>query len=129
METKYKIIQEIHRDARIRADALASIPEILESWGIGLRTDDGMLYQINISHPDPNIFIVGLRYKKRDESFTEDLFEFSSMTPNEVTKHYRGSYERKRPEYIGTHKKQDVNLSNFTSVNSCSLLLSDSSDS
>lgn len=123
MKSKYEIIEELHRRARESGDAevLKAIPGLLVSWCIKLRTDDGELYQVNLSNPEQGIFVVGLRYKKKDGSLTEDIFEFDASSPNEISKYCKGRYERERKEYGGTHKQENVSLSPFTSVNTCSL--------
>ena len=123
MDSKYEIIKELHRRAceTGEAEVLKGIPGLLESWGIKLRTDDGELYQVNISNPEQSILVVGLRYKKKDGSLTEDIFEFNASCPNEISKYYKGQYERERTEYKGTHKQHNVSSSPYTSVNTCSL--------
>ncbi|MCD4692669.1 MAG: hypothetical protein K8R79_07140 [Calditrichales bacterium] len=125
MKTKYEIIKNIHSKANEsgKADVLKSISSLFESWNIRLRTDDGELYQVNISNPEQNIIVVGLRYLKKDGSFTEDIFEFSSLSPNEVSNHYKGRYERQRTEYKDTHKQQNISESSFTSQNSCGYIV------
>lgn len=131
MESKYKIIKELHRRTCETGQAviLKGIPSLLESWGSKLRTDDGELYQVNISNPEQSILVVGLRYKKKDGSLTEDIFEFNALCPNEISKYYKDKYERKRTEYKDTHKQQNVSLSPYTSVNTCSLHMGNKNDS
>ena len=123
MESKYEIIKELHCRARETGEAeiLVGIPSLLESWDVKLRADDGEHYQVNISNPEQSILVIGLRYKKKDGSLTEDIFEFNALSPNEISKYYKGQYERERTEYKRTHKQQNVSLSPYTSVNTCSL--------
>jgi len=73
--------------------------------------------------------VIGLRYIKKDGSFTEDLFEFQSLKPNDISKYYKGKYENKRTEYRGTHKEQNISSSPFTSVNTCSFYVGDENNS
>ena len=131
MKTKYETIEDLYRRMRENSDAelLIEIPNLLESFGIKLRKNDGVLHQINISNPENGVLAVGLRYKKKDETLTEDVLEFNASNPNEVSKFYKGTYERKRAEYKGTHKQQDISLMPFTSVNTCSLYVGGDNDS
>ena len=130
-ESKYEIIKERHRRAHETGEAgnLKVIPRLLISWGTRLRADDGILYQATLSVPEPTVLVVGLRYEKKDESSTEDIVEFNSLYPNELAKYYKGRYERKRLEYKGTHKQQNVSLSPFTSVNTCSIYMGNKTNS
>ncbi len=93
-----------------------------------LRQDDGELRQVTISRPTSlaNAFVIGLRYQKNDESQSEDLFLVQKARP--IERHYKGSLERKLPEYRGTHKERvpstlvvDLGLPP-TSVNTLSML-------
>jgi hypothetical protein len=131
MRTKHETIDELHRKVNDSglAELLIEIPGLLESWGIKRRADDGELTQINISKPENGLLVVGLRYLKKDKTFTEDLFEFSSLKPNEISKHYKGKFERERTEYKGTHKQQNISSSPFTSVNTCSFFTGNKNDS
>jgi len=131
MRTKYETIDELHRKVNEtgQAELLEEIPRLLESWGIKRRTNDGELTQINISKPENDLFVVGLRYLKKDNTFAEDHFEFSSLKPDDISKHYKGKYERKRTEYKGTHKQQNITSMPFTSVNTCSYFTGNKNDS
>ncbi|MCU7918582.1 MAG: hypothetical protein KZQ95_09520 [Candidatus Thiodiazotropha sp. (ex Epidulcina cf. delphinae)] len=130
MKTKYERINELHRNVNEsgRAELLQEIPGLLDSWGIKLRADDGQLIQINITKPENGLLVVGLRYLKKDETFTEDLFEFRSTKPSDISRHYKGKYERERIEYRGTHKQQNISSLPFTSVNTCSFYTSNKND-
>lgn len=74
--------------------------------GFKLRQDDGQLVQTNFSIPKskPDCFVIGLRYIKRDQTFTEDHFLFEKDKP---IIYYRGKrLECFLKEYKGTHKKK-----------------------
>lgn len=125
--TKYEEIRAIHEQA-VRSQApesLRAIPVVVGAWGIKVRTDDGTLLWTNLSVPSTtgDAIAIGFRYKKRDGTFTEGIFELGLQQPNKVERYYRGAYESARPEYAGTHKFQDAGMSSFTSVNTCSLYL------
>jgi hypothetical protein len=70
--------------------------------------ESGELFQINVSLPltRASAIVIGARYRKQDDSHTEDCFLFApepsgfSMVP-----YYRGSIERDLPEYRRTHKQ------------------------
>jgi len=66
---------------------------------------------------------IGLRYKKRDQALSEDIFEIKKNDPDVVTPYYKGRYQAERAEYQGTHKLEDVGNDSFTSVNTCCLYL------
>lgn len=119
MESKYETIRKLHCNVSDygNAELLEEALSLLETWGIKSRADDGELSQINISNPESGIFVVGLRYLKRDRTYTEDLFVINAQKPNEVSKYYKGKYERENIEYKGTHKQQNISLFPFTSVN------------
>jgi hypothetical protein len=127
MKNKYEQIVAIHRRAAVSSDAtpLAVIVPLFESWGIRKRQDDGELLWTNISMPTTvaGTIVVGYRYRKRDASFTEDLFELKQSNPNEVLRRYKGSYQKICAEYAKTHKQQNVEARSFTSVNTCCLYL------
>ena len=58
-----------------------------------------------------NAFVIGLRYMKRDGTYTEDHFSClkdreASLGTLEIQPHYRGQIEFNLPEYRGTHKHQ-----------------------
>lgn len=77
---------------------------LLQTQGIRLRQDDGELRQITLSKPISlaSAFVIGLRYIKRDGTQTEDLFLIEKGCP--ITGYYKGSLEKRLPEYKGTHK-------------------------
>jgi hypothetical protein len=82
---------------------------ILLQHNIRLRQDDGELVQINVSRPLSSelALVLGLRYQKRDETYTEDHFVFTQEADGVVvTPHYGRRLERVLPEYQGTHKAQ-----------------------
>jgi len=133
MKSKYEQLRHIHDLAVTNHDAsmLKEILKMLNSWDIKCRVDDGQLLWTNLSQPTSveETITIGLRYMKKDKSLTEDVFEVSSSNPEKVVSFYKGKYERIRLEYKGTHKRQDVRASSFTSVNSCSLYLGSENDS
>ena len=85
------------------------IIDLLLKHGYKIRQDDGNMIQINLSFPasDMNELVIGLRYMKKDSTYTEDHFICSK---NEATceliisPYYKGSIEKAYPEYRGTHK-------------------------
>ena len=131
MESKYEIIKQLHRRINDcgKAELLKEVPNLLESWDIKRRGDDGELSQINISNPENGVLAIGLRYTKKDGTFTEDIFEINSSKPNDISKYYKGKYECERTEYKGTHKQQDISSSPFTSVNTCSIFVGNKNNS
>jgi hypothetical protein len=124
--SKYDILVLLHEKASTDSNpsVLAQVPNLLNNWGIKCREDDGTLLSINLSVPQSvgETIAIGLRYQKKDATFTEDLFTVSSSSPNIIDKHYKASQEKVFPEYEGTHKEQKVNSTSFTSVNTCSYI-------
>jgi hypothetical protein len=88
------------------SDTERGLIALLQSERIRIRQDDGELRQLTISRPTSvtSAFVIGLRYEKRDGTPTEDLFSVEEGRP--IESHYRGSLERRWPEYRGTHKQQ-----------------------
>jgi len=125
MTTKYEQVKSIHQLAVKTHDAneLRRIPSLLNDWGIKCREDDGELLWTNLSVPTSvgETITIGLRYRKEDKTLTEDVFELSARDPDVVAPYYKGSYQKLRPEYEGTHKQQDVEPRSITSVNTCCL--------
>jgi len=82
------------------------ILDLLNKYAIKVRQDDGVLDNITISIPKTvaDGIVVGLRYIKRNNTKTEDLFLFSKGKP--IEKGYKGKLEKKLIEYKGTHKLQ-----------------------
>lgn len=110
------------------------IIDLLLRHGIKIRHDDGYLIQINLSIPttNTNVLVIGLRYKKKDTSLTEDRFLCSSDDSTGklvINQYYKGALEGIYPEYKGTHKHQlynnwfDVKDNPITQVNTISYLL------
>src|SRR5688572_31235660 len=84
-----------------------AVIQFLQGRGIRIRQDDGSPVQINISVSEKRdgVVIVGLRYVKRDATFTEDHFVLRITSMNEVesvTAHYRGRLEYRFLEYMNT---------------------------
>lgn len=127
MTTKYEQVKSVHDRAVETNDAneLRNIPSLLNSWGIKCREDDGQLLWTNLSVPTSvgETITIGLRYKKQDETLTEDVFELNNKNPDVVTQYYKGRYQTLRPEYKHTHKLQNVGAHSFTTVNTCCLYL------
>lgn len=84
------------------------IIDILYKNNIKLRQKDGKLYSVNISIPNSksNCILVGIRYIKIDNTFTEDHFLFEEHKP--IVSFYKGKLEKVLGEYKGTHKQQIV---------------------
>ncbi len=127
MMTKFQRVKCLH-DRAVEAhdaSALRGIPSLLNNWGIKCREDDGQLLWTNLSVPSSvgETITIGLRYKKQDETLTEDIFEVSEKDPDVVVAYYKGRYQTARPEYQGTHKLQNVGDTSFTTVNTCCLYL------
>lgn len=97
------IIHSYHQNAESFGD---STIKLLEKYGFKLRQKDGVLYSIIISYPKTiqNSIVVGLRYVKKDGTYTEDHFLFTEDNP--IKAFYKGSIEKILPEYKGTHKDQ-----------------------
>jgi len=125
--TKYNELESIHKRAVETQDAsaLREIPAMLNRWGIKCREKDGQLLWTNLSVPTSvgETITIGLRYRKQDQTLTEDIFELTRNSPEVVTPYYKGRYQTVRPEYKGTHKFQGAWAKSFTSVNTCCLYL------
>ncbi len=91
MESKFETIKEIHRMSYETGNAalLKNVPNLLKAWGVKLRDDDGMPCHVNISDPENGILIVSLQHTTNDGTIAEDIIEFDSLKPNEISKHYR----------------------------------------
>lgn len=78
--------------------------DLLNRYGIKLRQKDGKLHEATFSVPKSRkaALFLGIRYRKRDGSFSEDLFLFEKGKP--IKTGYKGKLERILPEYGGTHK-------------------------
>ncbi len=79
---------------------------LLEKHGIRPRQKDGALHRVtfSIAKSQTETFVVGLRYQKRDSTFTEDTFIFIPGKPIEGP--CRTQIEKLLPEYKDTHKFQ-----------------------
>lgn len=80
--------------------------ELLNRCGIKLRKKDGALREATFSVPKSmgDALVLGLRYQKKDRTFSEDLFLFRKGNP--IQRGYRGKLEKIIPEYRGTHKSE-----------------------
>ena len=78
--------------------------KLLDRYGIELRNKDGDLREVTFSVPKSKkeALVLGVRYQKKDGTFSEDLFLFQKGNP--IQKGYRGELEKILPEYKGTHK-------------------------
>lgn len=78
--------------------------ELLDRGGIKLRNKDGILHEATFSVPKSikDALVLGIRYEKKDSSFSEDHFLFRKGKP--IKKGYKGELEKIIPEYKGTHK-------------------------
>lgn len=125
MSIKYEQLKCIHQLAVETGDVneLRKIPSLLNDWRIKCREVDGELLWTNLSVPTSagETVTIGLRYRKKDTTLTEDIFELNAKAPDKVKKVYKGCYQKSRPEYEGTHKQQDVEPRSFTSINTCCL--------
>lgn len=88
-----------------RKNMETEILDLLKDQGIRIRQDDGELRQITLSKPSSvdSAFVIGLRYIKRDGTQREDLFPAEKGRPIEGC--YKGSLEKRWPEYRQTHKQ------------------------
>jgi len=79
---------------------------LLERYGIKIRNKDGVIHSVNISIPKsrPNCILVGLRYVKNDNSYTEDHFLFEANMA--IIPFYKARLEKLFTEYTGAHKEQ-----------------------
>lgn len=84
------------------------VVDILQKNNIKLRQKDGKLHSVNISIPnsESNCILVGTRYIKINNTFTEDHFLFEENKP--IVAFYKGKLEKVLVEYKGTHKQQIV---------------------
>lgn len=80
--------------------------KVLNKHGIKLRQKDGVFDHVTYSIPTSakDCILIGLRYKKKDGTFTEDHFLFQKDVS--VRKFYKRKIEKVLPEYTGAHKKQ-----------------------
>jgi len=127
MMTIFDQVKSIHERAVETQDAsaLREIPAMLNRQGIKCREKDGQLLWTNLSVPTSvgETITIGLRYRKQDQTLTEDIFELSKNNPEMVTPYYKDQYQTVHPEYKGTHKFQGAGAQSFTTVNTCCLYL------
>ena len=78
--------------------------ELLNRHGIQLRERDGELHEATFSVPKSmkDALVLGIRYQKKDGTFSEDLFLFCKG--KQIQRGYRGELEKVISEYTGTHK-------------------------
>lgn len=131
--TKYEQVKSIHNLAVDTHDAnkLREILPLLNSWEINCRNKDGELLWTNLSVPTSveESITIGLRYRKRGGTLTEDIFELQAQALGKVNPNYKDRYQKLRPEYLGHHKQQGIDGCSFTSVNTCSLYCGEKSGS
>jgi hypothetical protein len=136
MNNTYSSLEEIWNRylAGERQNLMSASLNLLSAHGIQMRTNDGELKQITISKPTSvkNTFVLGLRYLKKDASYSEDHFVCQKDQPSAlepIERYYQGKLERKYQEYKGTHKQpSDPALaallnSNTTEVNTISYFI------
>ncbi len=137
MNETYSALEDIwkrHLSGEV-VDIEREVLGLLSRQDIKIRQDDGDVKQINLSIPTSteHAFVIGLRYIKRDGTYTEDHFLCQkdvepSTTRLEIEPHYKRRLEFRLPEYRGTHKQQvvftstAVKDSNITQVNTISYL-------
>jgi hypothetical protein len=106
MDTSYQELKEItdqyYTDWQM--PAIKTFIDLLNKHGVGLRNKDGDLHEATFSIPKsiPIGIVLGMRYKKIDESYSEDLYLF--QPEKKVISGYRGELEKILPEYKNTHK-------------------------
>lgn len=78
--------------------------DLLDKHGVSLRNKDGQLHEVTFSVPKSvsDALVLGIRYQKKDKTFSEDLFLFQKGKP--IKNGYRGELEKILPEYKETHK-------------------------
>lgn len=103
MDTQYEVRE---RTGRPTADFHNLIIDLLSRNGILTRQDNGVNPKITFSIPqtEPDSFVIGLRYTKRNGTKTEDHFLFRKDNPIEYLRGKR--LEELMPEYDGAHKHQ-----------------------
>lgn len=101
-----------------KKDFSDDVHNILTLQGIGLREDGSILKQITISTPtkETDSYVVGLRYLKKDNTYTEDQYFCPKNKParyldKEIKLYPKNKLEILLAEYKGTHKQQ-VNFEN-----------------
>lgn len=77
---------------------------LLANYGIKLRQKDGKLHEATFSVPKSlkDALVLGMRYFKKDKSYSEDLFLFRKNFS--IQKGYKRKIEKILPEYKNTHK-------------------------
>lgn len=92
--------------ANKRTTVKSDIIKILTKNNIKSREKDGKFYSITVSIPKSrkDCILIGIRYLKKDQSFTEDHFLFEKN--KQIQRYYRGKIEKELKEYKGTHKYQ-----------------------
>ena len=141
MNSAYKELNTIWNACTIKdSSALKKIIPLLNDHGIGLRQKDGALRIINLSIPTSkeNSYVVGLRYIKLDETYTEDHFlcesEGVGLRGEKIVRYPKRKLEYEITEYKGTHKEAPnlnkvENASNITDVSTYSYFLENEKNS
>jgi hypothetical protein len=80
--------------------------QILNDCGRNLRGKDGVPKRATLSIPISikDIFVLGIKYQKRNDTLTEDHFTFEPDKPPEP--YYKGKMQKLLTEYKDTHKRQ-----------------------
>lgn len=96
-----------------KKDFSGDVHNILSLQDIGLREDGSKLMQITISIPtkETDSYVVGLRYLKKDNTYTEDQYFCPQNKParyldKDIKLYPKNKLEILLPEYKGTHKQQ-----------------------
>jgi hypothetical protein len=78
--------------------------DLLDQYGIKLRQKDGELHEATFSVPKSrkDAIVLGMRYQKKDGTFSEDLFLFEKG--KSIKNGYQGKLEKILPEYKDMHK-------------------------
>lgn len=100
-----KITDSIY-SGRLKNPTAEIFLETLNKYGVKLRQKDGAFDHITYSIPQSqkDCILIGVRYKKKNNTFTEDHFLFQKNFC--IRKFYKRQIEKVLPEYKGTHKKQ-----------------------
>ena len=103
----YNKIKDIISNSLNDEYAINGIVDLLNKNGITLRQKDGDLIQATISIPASisDSYVIGLRYRKKDNSQTEDCFLIHKGN-DRIESFYKGKIEKKLIEYKNTHKAQ-----------------------
>jgi len=85
--------------------------DLLNDNGIKIRQKDGELIETTFSIPKTlkNSIVLGFRYRKKDNSYSEDLFIF--RLDYKIVRGDKSYMEKILPEYKNTHKGKPNSIS------------------